>query len=388
MPFFDADVHCTGLELYKDLNPDFYERLKINCPAMDMDQVWKRCYDDMKGPDWPDCGPVSEFHLLPKWIRQEIRDIHKSRLIFVSEDLEYVCVDHADNEWADIDTVYSSGKNIVKVDRQLINASFKDIQAQYLTEKSLAVDIMKHHNRMMLDFCQEKPRFDANAWLALQDLDASMQELEHIIPKGFFGVRLEDNIPWGFLKQFHEVFEICEKHNMPLYLHLTSFVHAPIDWKWDYTSARYQQILKVWPIKPFIQDLKFNWLPALASLITEGVLEKYPNIRFVTTEHGLEWIPEFLEIFKEQGWPDPLPYFKKNFWFTTEPEEPNFLEIANLIGWDRLLFATDYPHNDGFGDNRFNDVDLVTGMKDSGQISVEDFDLFTHKNYQKLKDRV
>ena len=47
----------------------------------------------------------------------------------------------------------------------------------------------------------------------------------------------------------------------------------------------------------------------------------------------------------------PSDYLKSNFWFTTqpveEPEEPEHLrKLIDWIGWDRLLFATDYPHWD------------------------------------------
>jgi hypothetical protein len=47
----------------------------------------------------------------------------------------------------------------------------------------------------------------------------------------------------------------------------------------------------------------------------------------------------------------PSDYMKSAFWFTTqpveEPEKPEHLRrLIDWIGWDRLLFATDYPHWD------------------------------------------
>jgi uncharacterized protein len=47
----------------------------------------------------------------------------------------------------------------------------------------------------------------------------------------------------------------------------------------------------------------------------------------------------------------PSEYVRRNVWFTTqpieEPETPRHLEdIIDWIGWDRLLFSTDYPHWD------------------------------------------
>jgi predicted TIM-barrel fold metal-dependent hydrolase len=88
-----------------------------------------------------------------------------------------------------------------------------------------------------------------------------------------------------------------------------------------------------------------------------------------------------------QSWPDPLPYFQKNFWITCEPEEKDFIDNARWVGWDRLLFATDYPHNDRGGDCRLTDVETVTQMLENNLLTQQEFDLFTHLNYLRLKHR-
>ncbi len=47
----------------------------------------------------------------------------------------------------------------------------------------------------------------------------------------------------------------------------------------------------------------------------------------------------------------PSEYARENIWWTTQPmEEPerhrHLLDVIGWLGWDRLLFATDYPHWD------------------------------------------
>ncbi len=47
----------------------------------------------------------------------------------------------------------------------------------------------------------------------------------------------------------------------------------------------------------------------------------------------------------------PSEYIRSQVWFTTQPmEEPerreHLLDTIEWMGWDRLLFATDYPHWD------------------------------------------
>ena len=57
----------------------------------------------------------------------------------------------------------------------------------------------------------------------------------------------------------------------------------------------------------------------------------------------------------------PSEYIRENIWYTTQPiEEPanpaHLKETIDWIGWDRLLFATDYPHWD------YDDPDMVLPM--------------------------
>ena len=52
----------------------------------------------------------------------------------------------------------------------------------------------------------------------------------------------------------------------------------------------------------------------------------------------------------------PSEYVRQHIWFTTqpieEPEDPQHLgDIMEWIGWDKLMFSTDYPHWD-FDDPR------------------------------------
>lgn len=99
----------------------------------------------------------------------------------------------------------------------------------------------------------------------------------------------------------------------------------------------------------------------VSSLVLEGVFERFPDVKFVLIEAGIGWVPSI-------GWRldkiwarqrsevphltrRPSDYIKSNFWFTTqpidEPEKPEQLrDVIDWVGWDRILFATDYPHWD------------------------------------------
>ena len=99
----------------------------------------------------------------------------------------------------------------------------------------------------------------------------------------------------------------------------------------------------------------------LISMILEGVFERVPNLKVVLVEGGLCWAASLAWRLDRQ-WKKlkqevphlkraPSEYMKTNVWFTTQPvEEPEprnqLAEAFDWIGWDRILFATDYPHWD------------------------------------------
>ena len=97
------------------------------------------------------------------------------------------------------------------------------------------------------------------------------------------------------------------------------------------------------------------------SLILEGVFERFPTLKVVMIEGGVAWAAalgwrmdaQYKKLKRELPHLKRLPseYLRSNVWFTTQPiEEPEprsqLAEIFDWIGWDRILFATDYPHWD------------------------------------------
>ena len=65
------------------------------------------------------------------------------------------------------------------------------------------------------------------------------------------------------------------------------------------------------------------------------------------------------QIFLEKNQQPASHYFKNNFYFTIETEEPELPEAIEFLGAERFLFATDYPHDDPGGRMKFEDVRAV-----------------------------
>lgn len=100
---------------------------------------------------------------------------------------------------------------------------------------------------------------------------------------------------------------------------------------------------------------------AALSLISGGVLERFPQLRVAFLESGTGWAPYWLwrmdehwEHAKDTRKPDdavrlpmaPSEYFRRQCFLSVEPEEPFLRQTIDFFGEAPLVFATDYPHPD------------------------------------------
>jgi hypothetical protein len=97
---------------------------------------------------------------------------------------------------------------------------------------------------------------------------------------------------------------------------------------------------------------------ACMSMIWGGVCERHPKIRIAFLESGGGWIAPWLDRmdrhFDDQGFNDsglktrPSDLFRRHCWISFEPVEGSLKVLAEYIGPHKILWATDYPHRDGF----------------------------------------
>jgi predicted TIM-barrel fold metal-dependent hydrolase len=96
-------------------------------------------------------------------------------------------------------------------------------------------------------------------------------------------------------------------------------------------------------------------------MVMEGVFAELPDLRFVMIEGGFGWVPSLCWRM-DRAWNrlrEEIPHItrppsetvRQQVWFTTQPmEEPDprqhLTDVIEWIGWDRLLYASDYPHCD------------------------------------------
>ena len=93
-----------------------------------------------------------------------------------------------------------------------------------------------------------------------------------------------------------------------------------------------------------------------AALICHGAFCRFPGLRIVSIENGGMWVPELLRhLASAQGKMPfaferhPVEQFHSNVWVSPYFED-DMVMLRDLLGIDRLLFGSDYPHAEGLAD--------------------------------------
>ena len=185
-----------------------------------------------------------------------------------------------------------------------------------------------------------------------EDATASVAEIEHWAGHpGFAQVAMVTHTiePLG-RRRYWPVYEAAAAHGLPVVLHTSGFNgHAvtPAGWPSFYVEEQH--------------EVAISQQAVAVSLVAEGVFARIPSLRVVIVEAGFAWVPS-VAWRMDRAWArmqdevphltrPPSEYMRENLWYTTqpvdEPERPRDLrDVLDWIGWDRVLFASDYPHWD------------------------------------------
>ncbi len=107
----------------------------------------------------------------------------------------------------------------------------------------------------------------------------------------------------------------------------------------------------------------------IASLIGHGLCSRFPDLRFAPVENGSGWVRPLLQdmehaytaapnVFDEH----PVEVFKRNIYVHPFHEEDP-IGLVEILGADRVLFGSDYPHPEGMADP-LGFVDDLKGLPD------------------------
>ena len=92
---------------------------------------------------------------------------------------------------------------------------------------------------------------------------------------------------------------------------------------------------------------------SIASLVVHGVFQRHPALRVASVENGSDWVGLLVKHLRKKAnqtpWvfaEDPLDTIRRHVWTTPYLEE-DLVALADLIGVERILFGSDWPHGEG-----------------------------------------
>jgi len=158
--------------------------------------------------------------------------------------------------------------------------------------------------------------------------------------------------PFGH-RYYHPIYEACVRNNLPISVHPGTegmgINHQP--------TPGYPTHYIEWHC-----GMSLAFQAHIISLLTEGVFERFPTLRFVFVEGGVAWLAPMIwrldaywkALRVEVPWVKrrPSEYLRDHIRFGTQPlERPDddcqLLQVFDMIDAEQvLMFSSDYPHWD------------------------------------------
>lgn len=221
-----------------------------------------------------------------------------------------------------------------------------------LEDAGFAAALASARNSWVAEYCSENTeRLKGVAVLPQQDISAAVAELNRAVTDlGFVGVSLLPNLRGRHMGDpyFFPIYQEAQRLNVPICVHMFlgrygSEATGTIRFDKFFYSHLFGH--------PFEQAI------ALAVVLGEGLLDRFPKLRFVFLEAGCGWLPYWLDRLDEHQEilgvqvpalkEKPSKLLKRGqLFFSCEADETELAHVVEVAGDDCIVFASDYSHFD------------------------------------------
>jgi len=220
----------------------------------------------------------------------------------------------------------------------------------YWTEADYGAELAREVNEGIAQIVADRPdRFVGMGSVPLQDAQLAIQELNHCVQNlGMRGIEICTNVNGKNLTdpslKLDKFFARAEELGVVIFMHPLGYTQA------DRLTHHYFNNVIGNPLDSTV---------AVSHLIFDGVLQRYPTLKFVVA-HGGGFIAHYWARM-DHAWrarPDcrtiiqnpPSSYLEK-FYFDTITFDPEMLKrLVDRFGADHVVLGTDYPYDMGEDD--------------------------------------
>ena len=218
----------------------------------------------------------------------------------------------------------------------------------WLTDGEFQRACFKAYNNWLSDYCSYDPnRLVGLAMITLVDIDEAIKGLQRCAKIGLKGAMIwaspPDDMPYSD-SRYDPFWAAAQELGMPLSLHsITGFgpesrliVKRPMD-RYVRSTALCHEVQR-----------------SLTTLIFGGVLERFPDLKFVSAENEVGWLTYFLQrldqaqdeykyLYPTALTMKPSEYFRRQV-YATFIDDPVGVATRDYIGVDNIMWSSDYPH--------------------------------------------
>jgi predicted TIM-barrel fold metal-dependent hydrolase len=195
-------------------------------------------------------------------------------------------------------------------------------------------------------------RFAPVGMVPVADIDAAVQEVERTARLGYRSIKVPITYrlrPYN-RPEYEPLWAAIEASGMVLAFHAftNSEDEYPTDWGEEEGHGG---------ALDFMAMRMADGQQPLSQIISSGVCDRHPNLKFVIVECGAGWLAWLLYVLDEQAekkhmWIRPKLSLKPSEFFArqgcvTFTDDPMALRNLPFTGADCLLWGSDYPHDEG-----------------------------------------
>lgn len=219
------------------------------------------------------------------------------------------------------------------------------------------------HNRMMTDFCSVDPRLLATAYVPLEDFERAARTAKEAIEMGAKALMVPSWCPQHHSPShtgLYPVWAMAEEAGLPILFHVGGEEKLDPTWKvnglppvpdFHGGDANFTSITYL-PISTSVQQ-------TLATLIIDGIFDRFPKLKWGAIELGASWLPGWLRNLDSAAHAfvrneerlqklsaKPSEIARRQLRVTPYPHEDTGWIIRNSFE-EMCLFSTDFPHVEG-----------------------------------------
>jgi predicted TIM-barrel fold metal-dependent hydrolase len=215
--------------------------------------------------------------------------------------------------------------------------------------------------------------------ISLPIVDKAIEELEWVLERGAKAILVRPAPVPGFrgprsfaLPEFDPFWKRVSDAGVLVAMHSSDSGYARYSQEWEGSSGE---------MRPFVANvfrMMAEWRPvtdAVASWVCHGALFRHPELKVAVIENGSSWLVPLLEqlgdVYKKapEGFlGNPVEEVRNRIHISPFWEE-DLAELSSIVGVERVLFGSDYPHPEGLADPvRYVDVLTKLGEEDKAKI--------------------